>query len=80
MPFIVIALVMSIAAVCGLFALRALLHSRAFHHFFFSGAAGPTFAHSGPAGYAPGAGLRPDGWALIDRALRARNAVKFDVR
>jgi hypothetical protein len=43
-----------------------------------------TLAHPAGAGYSPSIVFRPDatgeGWVLIDRALRARSAVRFDVR
>jgi hypothetical protein len=81
MSFALIAVVMSIGAALGLLALRALARGRLLPHFF---AVASRFVHPTGAGSAPSVALRRDGlqegWALIDRALRARHAIKFDVR
>jgi hypothetical protein len=64
-------------------ALRSLGTNRHVRH-LFANYAQHTLAHPAGAGGSSSIVLRPDatgeGWALIDRALRARNAVRFDVR
>jgi hypothetical protein len=81
MSFALIAVVMSIGAALGLLGLRALVRGRVLPNFF---ALASRFAHAAGAGSVPSVVLRCDGlqegWALIDRALRARHAIKFDVR
>ena len=63
-------------------ALSVLVRNKYVRHFLAT--VEHTLAHPTGAGYATsivfGPEVKGEGWALIDRALRARSAVRFDVR
>lgn len=74
--------VMSIVvALCAV--LRAQLKSKHVHQ-LLAGFTRHTFAHAAGPGHSANMVSRPEsvgeGWALIERALRARSSVRFDVR
>jgi hypothetical protein len=64
-------------------ALSVLVRNKHVRHFLATSVQ-HTLAHPAGAGYSPSIEFSPEvkgeGWALIDRALRARSAVRFDVR
>jgi len=83
MSYALIGLCVMLIAVALSVALRVLIRNKHIRHLLTSYAQ-HTLAHPAGAGHSSSIVFSPDataeGWALIDRALRARSAVRFDVR